>query len=306
MCGEQGMCSMGCVGSVGCAGSCAPWRGLWGAGDVLHGGICGEQGMLQELCPMRCVGSRERAPWEVWGARCALGAVFHGVCGEQGMCSMEGSVGSRECAPWRDLWGAGNVLHGGICGEQGMCSMEGCVRSMECAPWRDGCVGNRECELCSMGCVGSRECAPWDVWGAGDVSRGGIGGEQGMLQEVCPMRCVGSMGCAESCAPWREVWGAGDVFHGTPFLFLHPPCAPGARDVLHGGMGGKQGVLQELCPMRCVGSRGCSGSCAPWRDLWGSRGCAPWDVCGTGDALGTVLHGGMCEVQGKCSIGCAP
>lgn len=90
------------MGSRGCSGSCVPW-GVWGAGD-------------------------------------ALGTVLHGgVCGEQGMCSVEGCVGSSECSgscvPW-NVWGAGDAwgmcsMGGGMGWEMGMlqelCSMERCV-----------------------------------------------------------------------------------------------------------------------------------------------------------------------------------
>ena len=48
------------------------------------------------------------------------------------------------------------------------------------------------------------------------------------------------------------------------------------------------GGAWELCSMEgCMVCRGCPGGCALWRDVWG-----------TGDALGVVLYGGMCGVQG--------
>ncbi|XP_027519321.1 uncharacterized protein LOC113956688 isoform X3 [Corapipo altera] len=194
------------------------------------------------MCSMgRGVGNRRCAPWrDLWGA----GDVLHGICGEQGMCSMEESVGSRGCAPWRDLWGAGDTLGAvfhGVCGEQGMCSMEG---------W-----------MC---------------------------GEQGM----CSMEgSVGSRGCSGSCAPWRDLWGTGNalgaVLRGMiGVLWL----AQGTLEAVP--CGGAHGML---CP--ALWCRGCPGGCAVWRNVWDAPTCR---ACQRGFAVGrgvwVVL--GCCVVHG--------
>lgn len=116
------LCSVGCVGSRGCSGNCASWRGVWGAGDVLRGGMCGEQRVLRELCSVECVGSRGCLGDVLHGRRDGLGdgdvagAVLHGkMCGAWGIVGelcwdVWGALGCTGtpggCAVWSGAWNA--------------------------------------------------------------------------------------------------------------------------------------------------------------------------------------------------------
>ncbi|XP_027519319.1 uncharacterized protein LOC113956688 isoform X2 [Corapipo altera] len=194
------------------------------------------------------------------------------------MCSMEGSVGSRGCAPW-DLWGAGNVLHGGICGEQGMCSMEGSVGSRG---------HSRSCVPRGVWGAGNVLHGGMDVWGAGNVLHGGINvwGAGDVLHGMCGEHTV--PGC---CVSWRDVWCTGNalgaVLRGMiGVLWL----AQGTLEAVP--CGGAHGML---CP--ALWCRGCPGGCAVWRNVWDAPTCR---ACQRGFAVGrgvwVVL--GCCVVHG--------